>query len=204
MTAGPEIEALGETGENGVRVLTVLGFLAAALVVMGAFLPWIVVTNDSGTTTAAGIETILVNVSAGTVRGEQRFRSDGFLFVIEAAVCAALLALTFLGYKRILFSSLAALLATFIVAFAISDVVNIAATVGEFEASGVATGRIGDGLWLTVVGSATLELTTMGALVTTIIQRRRSRPEADPESEGPGPSGGEDDAPHVPIGGTSG
>ena len=72
------------------------------------------------------------------------------------------------------------------------------------RATGTATGRIGDGLWLIVIGSATLELTIMGALVTTIIQRRRSRPQADPESEGPGPSGGEDDSPHVPIGGTSG
>ena len=204
MTPGPEAEAPGKVGENSVRAWTVVGLVAAALIVMSAFLPWMVVTNDSGTTAAAGIETLVVNVSAGTVRGVQRFRSDGFLFVIEAAVCATLLALIFLGYKRILFSSLAALLATFIVAFAISDVVNIAATVGEFEASGVATGRIGDGLWLTVVGSATLELTIMGALVSTIIQRRRSRPEADPESEGPGPSGGEDAAPHVPNGGASG
>ena len=201
MTAGPEIEA---PGENGVRVLTVLGFLAAALVVMGAFLPWIVATNDSGTTTAAGIETILVNVSAGTVRGEQRFRSDGFLFVIEAAVCAALLALTFLGFKRILFSSMAALVAALVVAYAILGVLQDSQILSDMRAAGTATGRIGDGLWLIVIGSATLELTIMGALVTTIIQRRRSRPEADPESEGPGPSGGEDAAPHVPIGGTSG
>ena len=201
MTAGPEIEA---PGENGVRVLTVLGFLAAALVVMGAFLPWIVATNDSGTTTAAGIETLVVNVSAGTVHGEQKFSSDGFLFTVIAAASAALLALVFLGYKRILFSSLAALVAILIVAFAVLDVFALSQRLSDMRAAGTATGRIGDGLWLTMVGSAYLELTIMGALVSTIIQRRRSRPQADPESEGPGPSGGEDAAPHVPNGGASG
>ncbi len=171
---------------------------------MGAFLPGIVVTNDSGTTTAAGIETIVVNFSAGTVRGEQHFSSDGFISTIAAAVCAALLALTFLGHKRFLFSSLAAIVAAVIVATAIFDVFDLSHSLSDMRADGTATGRIGDGLWLTLVGSVALEVTIMGALVSIIIQRRRSRPEADPESEGPGPSGGEDAAPHVPIGGTSG
>ena len=201
MTASTAQEA---PGENGVRLFAVLGLLAAALIVTSAFLPWMVVTNDSGRTTAAGIDTRLINTRAGTVRGEQRYRSDGFLFTIEAAVCAALLALTFLGYKRILFSSLAALVAAPIVAFAISNAASIADTISSLEASGVATGRVGDGLWLTLVGSAALEVTIAGALIVTIWQRRRHRPQGDPGSEEPGPSGGEDAAPRVPNGGATG
>ncbi len=89
-------------------------------------------------------------------------------------------------------------MAAVIVATAIFDVFDLSHSLSDMRADGTATGRIGDGLWLTLVGSVALEVTIMGALVSIIIQRRRSRPEADPESEGPGPSGGEDAAPHVP------
>ena len=193
--------------EQVVRIWMGIGLFCAGAIVLGAFLPWMALTNTSGTTEAAGFETLAVNTHSGTVHGEQHFRSDGFIYMIEATIVGALLALTWFGYKRIFFHSLSILLTALILGFSIYNVVDISALLGDLESSGVATGRIREGLWLTVAAAASLQAAIAGALAGTVIQRRgRRRAEAVVSEVAETPDGGgpDDEPPSVPIGGASG
>ncbi len=111
------------------------------------------------------------------------------------------------GYKRVLFYSLSLLPGTLVLGFSIYDVVDYSTILNDLKSSGVATGRLREGLWLTVVAAAGLEAAIVGALAGTVLQRKRRRREVGVMTEPlgtPGGGGTDDDPPSVPIGGATG